>query len=146
MASITNLTIGGATNAFGGGASGLNVAACQAICKATADVDALAEVFIITPTKGDGKGVLIVQLWATGNTAVAGVTASIPAGVSAGKQAISTTFIKQTNATTPFIGALQIDTAKVLQTDGTFTVTLTPGASDKLLTDHAAYVAWVELI
>lgn len=124
----------------------LNTVAAATVNKATADTDALAEAFTITPTKGDGKCLILVHLWAAGNTAVAAVTATIPAGEFAGKQAISFTCPKQTSATAQSLSIIEVDIGKVLKADGTFVLTLTPGASDKLLTDHAAWVAWVELI
>ncbi|MCE5227879.1 MAG: hypothetical protein LLG05_18725 [Porphyromonadaceae bacterium] len=41
---------------------------------------------------------------------------------------------------------IQVETGKVLQSDGTILLTLTPSATDKLVTNHAAAVEVFELL
>lgn len=105
---------------------------------ATADVDNTAEVFTITPTKA-GKNLLII-IGGTGSGADGNLTYSIAAGDLWASGAITGTVTKNTEK------MLEIDSAKVLQDDGTILLTLTPASTDKLLTDHAAYVKVVEML
>ena len=105
---------------------------------ATANTDGLAEVFTITPTKA-GKNLLIV-IGGTGSLADGNISYSIAAGDLWASQAITGTVTKNTET------MLEIDTSRVLQDVGTILLTLTPAATDKLLTDHAAYVKVVEML
>lgn len=105
---------------------------------ATADTDALAEVFTITPTKA-GKNLLII-IGGTGSGADGNITYSISAGDLFSSKEITGTVTKNTEK------MLRIDTARVLQDDGTIALTLTPASTDKLLTNHSAYVKVIETI
>ena len=106
---------------------------------ATADTDALAEVFTFTPTKEEGKLVLLFK--GTGSGADGNITISIAAGgFSFGANAAkSITWTKNTTI------ALYLDSGQYISATGTIVVTLTPAATDKLKTDHAATVAMIEL-
>ena len=109
---------------------------------ATADTDALAEVFTITPTAPGGKLLIVIDcdnLVATA-AADADATFSIAAGDFWMGAAVTGTVTKSTKK------MIQVDTAKVLQNDGTILLTLTPGAADKLLSNHAAAVEVFELL
>lgn len=109
---------------------------------ATADTDALAEVFTITPTAPDGKVIIVLDfdnLVATA-AADADATFSIAAGDFWAGAAVTGTITKSTKK------IIQVETAKVLQNDGTILLTLTPGANDKLLSNHAAAVEVFELL
>jgi len=105
---------------------------------ATADVDGTAEVFTITPTKAGIK--LLIIIGGTGAGADGNISYSMSAGDLWASKAITGTVTKNTEK------MLEIDTAQVLQDDGTIALTLTPAATDKLLTDHAAYVKFVETL
>lgn len=109
---------------------------------ATADTDALAEVFTITPTVPDGKLLIIMDcdnLVATA-AADADVTFSIAAGDFWAGAAITGTITKSTKK------IIQVETGKVLQDNGTILLTLTPGSADKLKSNHAAAVEVFELL
>jgi hypothetical protein len=109
---------------------------------ATADTDALAEVFTITPTAPDGKLLIVLDfdnLVATA-AADADATFSIAAGDFWAGAAVTGTVTKSTKK------MIQVETAKVLQNDGTILLTLTPGANDKLLSNHAAAVEVFEIL
>lgn len=105
---------------------------------ATANTDALAEVFTITPTKAGHKGLIIIG--GTGSAADGDISFSISAGDLWAGLAITGTVTKNT------VKMIQIDTARTIQDDGTIDVTLTPAATDKLLADHAAYVKFIEML
>lgn len=105
---------------------------------ATADTDALAEVFTITPTKAGSKMVIIIG--GTGSAADGNITASIAAGNLWNSKALSLTVTKNTEK------MVQIDSANHVTSSGTILLTLTPAATDKLLTDHAAYVKVIEML
>jgi hypothetical protein len=109
---------------------------------ATADTDALAEVFTYTPTASGGKILIEFDLSNKLATAAADTDAtfSIAAGDLWASAAITGTITKATKK------AIQIETAKVMQDDGTILITLTPGANDKLKSNHAANVVIYELI
>jgi hypothetical protein len=107
---------------------------------ATADTDALAEAFTITPTKKFGKCVLTIGT-IPGGTPDGNITVSIPAGVQWQGEAFSATFTKGIAERD-----IQLETAKYLSAAGTIVVTLTPASTDKLLTDHAAYVVFRQLL
>jgi hypothetical protein len=109
---------------------------------ATADTDALAEVFTITPTAPDGKLLIVLDLdnLVATDAAAADATFSIAAGDFWAGAAVTGTVTKSTKK------MIQVETAKVLQNDGTIALTLTPGASDKLLSNHAAAVEVFEIL
>jgi len=104
---------------------------------ATADADALAEVFTITPTKS-GRSCAIV-IGSTGAAADGNITFSVAAGDMWANVAVTGTVTKNTEK------VIQLETAKVIKKDGTIALTLTPAATDKLKTDHSAYVKFIEL-
>lgn len=116
--------------------SALNTVATVTKNAATADVDGTAEVFTITPTKAARKGLIIIG--GTGAAADEDISFSIAAGDLWAGMAIAGTVTKNT------VKMIQIDTARVMQDDGTILLTLTPAATDKLLSDHAAYVKYLE--
>ncbi len=105
---------------------------------ATADVDNTAEVFTIGPSKAGNKMVIIIG--GTGAAADGNITFSIAAGDLWQGKAVTGTVTKNTEK------MIQVDSAKVMQDNGTILLTLTPAATDKLLTDHAAYVKVIELL
>jgi len=105
---------------------------------ATADTDALAEVFTITPTEITAR--LSVIIGGAGSGADGNITFSFAAGDLWAGVAVAGTVTKNTEQ------AIQVETAHVLQDDGTILLTLTPAATDKLLTNHAAYVKVIELV
>lgn len=105
---------------------------------ATADTDALAEVFTITPTKAGIKG--LINIGGTGSGADGDMTYSIAAGDLWAGVAITGTVTKNTSK------IIEVDTAMVLQDVGTILLTLTPAATDKLLTNHVAYVKFIEML
>ena len=107
---------------------------------ATADTDALAEVFTITPTKKDGKCVLTIGTLPTG-TPDGNITVAIAAGTHWQGAAYSATFTKGIAERD-----IQLETAKYLSATGTIVVTLTPASTDKLVTDHAAYMVFRQLL
>ena len=104
---------------------------------ATADVDGTAEVFTITPTKAGHSCVLIIG--GVGSAADGDITFSVAAGDFWASVAVTGTVTKNTEK------MIELETAKIMQNDGTIAVTLTPISTDKLLTDHAAYVKFIEL-
>ena len=104
---------------------------------ATADTDALAEVFTITPTKPGHSCILIIG--GTGSAADGNISYSIAAGDMWANVAVTGTVTKNTEK------MIEVETAKVMKKDGTIALTLTPAATDKLKTDHAAYVKFIEL-
>lgn len=105
---------------------------------ATADTDALAEVFTITPSRPDYKGVLVIG--GTGSAADGNITMSVAAGDLWASGAVAGTITKNT------VKMIELEGGKVKQDDGTILVTLTPAATDKLLTNHAAYVYFIETL
>ena len=105
---------------------------------ATANTDALAEVFTITPTETTAR--LAVIIGGTGSLADGDITYSFAAGDFWAGKAVTGTVTKNTEK------IVQVETANVLQDDGTILLTLTPASTDKLLTDHAAYVKVIELV
>jgi hypothetical protein len=109
---------------------------------ATADTDALAEVFTITPTKRDGQLLIVLDFDNLVATAAADddATFSIAAGDFWASKAVTGTITKSTKK------MIQVETANVLQNDGTILLTLTPSANDKLVTNHAAAVEVFELL
>lgn len=109
---------------------------------ATADTDALAEVFTYTPTAPDGKCLIEFDFSNKLATAAADsdATFSIAAGDFWASAAVTGTITKATKK------AIQVETAKVLQDDGTILITITPSATDKLLSNHAGNVVVYELL
>ena len=109
---------------------------------ATSVTDALAEVFTITPTAPGGKCLIEFDLSNKLATAAAAADAtfSIAAGDFWDGVAVTGTIVKATKK------VIQVETANVLQNDGTILVTLTPGAADALKTNHAANVVCYELL
>jgi hypothetical protein len=105
---------------------------------AIADTDALAEVFTITPTKGCTKMLIIIG--GTGSGADGDITYSMAASALFAAKIISGTVTKNTEK------MLEIDTACVLSSTGTIVLTLTPAATDKLVTNHAAYVKLIQMV
>ncbi len=103
---------------------------------ATADVDALAEVFTIEVTEADDN--LYVIIGGTGAAADGDITYSFGTSQMWNKKELTGTVTKNTEA------VICVDTANCKQADGTILLTLTPAATDKLLTDHAAYVKVIE--
>ena len=104
---------------------------------ATADTDGLAEVFAITPTKAGHRCVLIIG--GTGSAADGNISYSVAAGDFWAGVAVTGTVTKNTEK------MIELETAKTMQNDGTILLTLTPAATDKLKTDHSAYVKFIEL-
>lgn len=109
---------------------------------ATADTDALAEVFTITPTRPDGKLLIVLDFdnLVAADAAGADATFSIAAGDFWASKAVTGTITKSTKK------IIQVETSNVLQNDGTILLTLTPGADDRLLLNHAAAVEVFELL
>lgn len=109
---------------------------------ATADTDKLAEVFTIVPTVSSGKLLIVIDCDNLVATAPADkdITFSIAAGDFWAGKAITGTVTKSTKK------AIQVETANVLQDDGKVLLTLTPGADDKLKSNHAAAVEVYELL
>lgn len=103
---------------------------------ATADVDGLAEVFTIQVTDSDPN--LLVIIGGTGSLADGDITYSFGNGEFWNIKELTGTVTKNTEA------VICIDTANAKQADGTLELTLTPAGTDKLLTDHAAYVKVIE--
>lgn len=101
---------------------------------ATADVDALAEVFTITNLKEN----MLVVIGGTGSIADGNVAYSFAAGDMFAPKIVSGSVTKNTEA------VICVDTAMVKKSNGTILLTLTPAATDKLVTDHAAYVKVIE--
>jgi hypothetical protein len=116
----------------------MNIVATGTSNLATADVDGTAEVFTITPTVGVQK--LIVEIGGAGAAADGDITASFAAGEFWASKAISATVTKNT------IKVIQVDLGMVLRYAGTVLLTLTPVSTDKLVTDHHAYVRVLELV
>ncbi len=101
---------------------------------ATADVDALAEVFTIQNLQADMK----VIIGGTGSAADGDITFSFGTSAMWNGKEITGTVTKNTEA------VIVVDTANCKKADGTIELTLTPAATDKLLTDHNAYVKVIE--
>jgi hypothetical protein len=117
-----------------------SLAAAYIANAATADTDALAQPYTILPTKANSKGILICKLAALG-TGVAGVTYSIAVGANGMKTgtAKTGTLAKDVDTCIPIDG-------KYIGPDGKIAITFTPGASDKMVTDHAFTCVYIELV
>ena len=106
---------------------------------ATADTDGGAEVFTFTPTAA--RGLLIIDaVGPTPATAGADIAVSIAAGTLWSGKAVTAT------ATKGKITVIEVETGRVKGAKGVISVTLTPDEGDKLKTDHACKVGFVELI
>ena len=109
---------------------------------ATADTDKLAEVFTYTPTASGGK--ILIEFDLSNKLATAAADADATFSIAAGDfwagKAVTGTITKATKQ------AIQVETANVLQDDGTILITLTPGADDKLKSNHAANIVVYELL
>jgi len=116
----------------------MNTATAAAGTAATSTTNAEAEVFTITPTKGVDKMLVVIHL--VGEATAATIAWSFAAGDFWAGAAISGTAAEKTST------AIEVETAKVMQDDGTIALTLTPGASDSLATVHGAYVQVFELL
>jgi hypothetical protein len=101
---------------------------------ATADTDALAEVFTLEATEAN----MLIVIGGTGAAADGNISYSFGTGEMWNTKVISGTVTKNTEA------VICVDTANCKNADGTIELTLTPAATDKLLTDHAAYVKVIE--
>lgn len=104
---------------------------------ATATGANTAEVFDIAPTKRDGKLLIIIDNVATDQGSV---TWSLAAG----------DFWASTVALTGTIAqgkkyALEVESAKYLQSDGKMNLTITPATGKILLTNHALTVGAIQL-
>lgn len=103
---------------------------------ATADTDGLAEAFTIEVTEADDN--LYVIIGGTGSSADGNITYSFGTGAMWNAKEITGTVTKNTEA------VICVDTANCKKADGTIVLTLTPASTDKLKTDHAAYVKVIE--
>lgn len=99
---------------------------------ATANVDSTAEVFTITPTVAGTKMVIVIG--GTGSAADGNITYSFAAGSFWASKVKTGTVVKNTEV------IIEIETGNSLLYVGTILLTLTPAATDSLLTDHNAYV------
>ena len=104
---------------------------------ATADAANLAEVFTITPSKGQDKMVIEVAVANSHGTVACSLGAGSEFWASAAK-----TFNAVQNKTSIFHIS---DIARFLTSASTILLTLTPASGKKLLTDHTATVAVIEL-
>lgn len=109
---------------------------------ATVDSDGGAEVFTITPKASGGK--LLIMFKFSNLLATAAADANATFSIAAGEQwygkAVTGTITKATDM------MIQVETGKVMQDNGTVLVTLTPGADDKLKSNHAAAIVVYELL
>ena len=105
---------------------------------ATVDTDGGAEVFVITPTETTAR--LAIIIGSGSNTPDDDISYSFAAGGMWAGQIVAGTVTKNTEA------VIQVETAHVLGTDGKILLTLDPAATDKLKSDHAAYVKVIELV
>lgn len=105
---------------------------------ATANVDGLAEVFTITPTVASTKMVIIIG--GTGAAADGAIGYSFAAGSFWASQVKAGTVVKDTEV------IIEIETGHNIAYAGTIALTLTPVGTDKLLTDHAAYVKVIQIL
>jgi hypothetical protein len=110
----------------------LNTVALTTKNLATADTDALAEVFTITPTVGCTK--MLIVIGGTGSGADGNITYSFAAGAFWAGKVKTGTVTKNTEV------IIEVETGNNMAYAGTIALTLTPAATDKLVTDHAAYV------
>jgi hypothetical protein len=116
----------------------LNTVALTTKNLATANTDALAEVFTFTPTAATTK--LIVMIGGTGSAADGDMTYSFAAGSFWAAKAQTGTVTKNTEI------IIEIESGNDLLYAGTILLTLTPAATDRLLGEHAAYVKILEML
>jgi hypothetical protein len=105
---------------------------------ATADTDALAEVFTITPSVATTK--LVVIIGGTGSAADGNITYSFAAGSFWAAKVKTGTVTKNTEV------IIEIESGEDLLYAGTILLTLTPISTDKLLTNHNAYVKVIQIL
>ena len=104
---------------------------------ATADVANTPEVFTITPTKGQDKMIIEIEVADTNGP----VAVSLGAGVQYWASAALAWSCPQAKTTIMHVS----DIARFMTTASTILLTLTPASGKKLLTDHAAKVGVIEL-
>lgn len=110
---------------------------------ATSTVAGGSEVFTYTPKVSGGKMLLLFQEGSTAATALPSY--SIAAGDMWAAKAITGSF--GSSAAAGAINALEIDTARVMQNDGTIAITVSPGSSVATLkTTHAMKLYALELL
>jgi hypothetical protein len=116
----------------------LNTVKEYATTAATVDTADGKEVFDVTPSKSDGKVLILIANTSALNGSL---TASVAAGgFWAAGSALEVT-VEQGKTK-----MLELESAKYLGTNGKYAVTLTPATGKKLKTDHTASVGCVELI
>lgn len=103
---------------------------------ATADTNDLAEVFTITPAKGQDKMAIEIAVANSHGTVVATLAAGVQYWAS---KALSWNCV-QNKTSIMHIS----DLARFMTTASTILLTLTPASGKKLLTDHTATVAVIE--
>jgi hypothetical protein len=146
MPTLTNTTITGAT---------LNTAVALTQVGATEDstnVYNTGNTFTFTPTKAGSKILLLIETMCT--KAVEHGSVSIAAGDLWAGKAITGAFGDTVGDTTliPHLSAIQFDSARVLQDDGTILVTVYPtpagssGSSVMLITDHNLKMYAIEML
>lgn len=105
-----------------------NTVYLSAVNAATSSVADTAEEFVLTPTKNDDKTIVRVAVANTHGS----VTLTVTAGdFWMGGTALTLTCVQ--NKTTIF----QLESAKYLQSNGTYVITATPAGGKRLATDHA---------
>jgi len=105
---------------------------------ATIDTDGDPEIFDITPTRRTGQ--ICIVFTGVGAGADGNIDVSIAAGSYwAAGVALTATLTKNKTM------LLFVETAKYLDANGDINVTLTPAATDKLVTDHTAKVGLIQL-
>lgn len=123
----------------------LNTNKAITVNAATSTVVGGPEVFTLTPTKSSGK---LALLFVEGSTAATGKCSySIAAGdIGFASKAITGTF--GSTAAAGSLDVLQIDTAHVLQSDGTIAITVSPGdtTAAMLLGTHAMKLYAISLL
>ena len=115
----------------------LNAGTAFSPTAATADTADLAETFSFTPSKPDGKCLIIIDNVATDQGAI---TAVVSAGEFYAGKAISGISVAQGTKE-----GIVFESAVVKNEDGTINVVLTPASGKKLLTDHTATVEVIQL-
>ena len=104
----------------------------------TADTDGLLQSYTFKPTKANSKGLLFCKL-GTAGTAAADLPWSITAGAGGLAAAATTgTLVKEQ------LSVILVD-GRYIDATGKFTITFDPGGSDKIVTDFALSVAYIEL-
>ena len=122
----------------------LNTNQAITVNAATSTVAGGSEVFTLTPTKSSGK---LALLFVEASTAASGKCSySIAAGdIGFASKAITGTF--GSTAAAGSLDVLQIDTAHVLQNDGTIAITVNPGSTaSSLKTTHAMKMYAISLL